>query len=124
LIRGLAQVTAAQRDARREFAHIFMHPPFARDWLQPHRHPAGTARRNIPGVSATELIAAVNVSPSASTQRSDQSTELANVAGPNMKTVSSQIGKKPMDHQAKKFCYLSARTRFARTGTAHVPKTA
>jgi hypothetical protein len=101
LIRGLAHEFVAQRDARRDISHIFMHPPFARDWLQPHWHPAGTVRRSIPGVSATEPTAAVNASPSASAQCSEKGTALAILTLPNMKTVSSQLGKKPMDHPAK-----------------------
>jgi len=101
LIRGLAQVFTAPRDARRDVSHIFMHPPFARDWLQAHRHPAGVARRNIPGVSAIEPSAAVNANPSARAHRSEKGTAAAVVALPDMKAFSSQLNKKPMDHQAK-----------------------
>jgi hypothetical protein len=101
LIRGLTHVIAAQRDARREVSHIFVHPACARDWLQGHWHPTGAARRSIPGVSATDPTAAVNASPSASTQRSEKETARAVLTLPNMKASSSQLGKKPMDHQAK-----------------------
>jgi hypothetical protein len=101
LIRGLAHVTAAQRDARRDVSHIFMHPPFACAWLQPHRHPAGAARRNIPGLSATDATAAINASASTREQRSEKGTAPATLALPSMNAFSSQLRKKPMDQQAK-----------------------
>jgi len=86
LIRGLAQVFAAQRNARREAWHIFMHPPFACDSLQPHRH-VGTARRSIPGVLAAEFITKVNARPNVGTQRRKKGAEAAKVILPNMKAI-------------------------------------
>jgi hypothetical protein len=101
LIRGLAHVFAAQRDARRGVWHIFMHPPFACDSLQPHRHAAGTARRSISGVSAAEFITKVNASPNVSAQRRKKGADAAKVTLPSMKALSCRLSKKPMDRPAK-----------------------
>jgi hypothetical protein len=87
LIRGLAQVFAAQRNARREAWHIFMHPPFACDSLQLHRHAVGTARRSIPGVLAAEFITKVNARPNVGAQRRKKGAEAAKVILPNMKAI-------------------------------------
>jgi hypothetical protein len=87
LIRGLAQVFAAQRNARREAWHIFMHPPLACDSLQPHRHAAGTARRSISGVLAAEFMTKVNASPNVSAQRHKKGADAAKAILPNMKAL-------------------------------------
>jgi hypothetical protein len=101
LIRGLAHVFAAQRDARREVWHIFMHPPFACDSLQPHRHAVGTARRSISGVSAAEFLTKVNASPNVSAQRRKKAADAAKVILPSMKALLCRLSKKPMDRPAK-----------------------
>jgi hypothetical protein len=101
LIRGLAHVFAAQRDARREVWHIFMHPPFVCDSLQPHRHAVGTACRSISGVSAAEFITKVNASPNVSAQRRRKGADAAKVILPSMKALLCRLSKKPMDRPAK-----------------------
>jgi len=101
LIRGLAQVFAAQRNARRAVWHILMHPPFACDSLHPQRHAVGTARRSISGVFAAEFITKVNASPTVSAQRREKGADAAKAILPNMKVFSSRPSKKPMDHPAK-----------------------
>jgi hypothetical protein len=101
LIRGLAQVFAAQRNARREAWHIFMHPPFACDSLQPHRHAVGTARRSISGVLAAEFITKVNASPNVGAQRRKKGADAARLIPPNMKPLLCRLSKKPMDRPAK-----------------------
>jgi hypothetical protein len=101
LIRGFTHVTAAQRDARREVWHIFVHPACACDWLQPHWQPAGAARRSIPGVSATDPTTAVNASPSAKAQRSEKRAAISDGTLPYIIEFSLVSPQKPMDHQAK-----------------------
>jgi hypothetical protein len=101
LIRGLAQVFAAQRNARREAWHIFMHPPFACDSLQPHRHAAGTARRSISGVLAAEFITKVNATANVNAQRRRRGADAAKVILANMTALSCRLSKKPMDRPAK-----------------------
>lgn len=109
-MRGLAQVTAAHRDARRGDWHILMHPPCAA-WSQLQRHPAGAARRSIPGVSATDPIAAIEASASARTQRSEKRAAFSDGTLPYINESSLVSCQKPMGRTAKYFCYQSARTR-------------
>ena len=99
-MRGLAQVTAAHRDARRGDWHILMHPPCAA-WSQLHRHPAGTARRSIPGVSATNPTAAIDASPSARTQRSEKRAATSDTTLPYINQSSLVWRQKPMERTAK-----------------------
>jgi hypothetical protein len=94
LIRGLAQVFAAQRDARREVWHIFMHPPFACDSLQPQRHAVGTACRSISGVFAAEFTTKLNASPDVSAQRRKKGADAAKVILLNMKALLCRLSKK------------------------------
>lgn len=82
-MRGLAQVTAAHRDARRGDWHTLMHPPCA-GWSQLHRQLAGVARRSIPGVSAAEPTTTIEASASARTQRSEKRVALRNVTLPHI----------------------------------------
>jgi len=82
-MRGLAQVTAAHRDALRGDRHILMHPPCAA-WSQLHRQLAGAARRSIPGVSATDPTAAIDASPSARRQRSEKRATISDGALPHI----------------------------------------
>jgi hypothetical protein len=58
-------------------------------------------RRNIPGVSATELIAAASASPSAIAPRRAKGRDTAHLILPNMKAFLSELGEKPMDQEAK-----------------------
>jgi hypothetical protein len=90
----LAQVFSAQRNARREAGHIFMHPPFACDSLQPHRHAVGTARCSISGVLAAEFITKVNASPNVGAQRRKKGADAAKVIVPNMKALLCRLSKK------------------------------
>jgi hypothetical protein len=101
LIRGLAQVFAAQGNRRREAWHIFMHPPFACDSLQPHRHAVGTARRSISGVLAAEFITKVNANPNVGAQRRKKGADAAKVILPSMKALLRRPSKKPMGRPAK-----------------------
>ena len=78
-----------------------MHPPFARDSLQPHRHAVGAARRSISGVLAAEFITKINASPNVSAQRRKKGADAAKVILPNMKALSCRLSKKPMDRPAK-----------------------
>ena len=64
-----------------------MHPPFARDSLQPHRHAVGTARRSISGVLAAEFITKINASPNVSAQRRKKGADAAKVILPNMTSI-------------------------------------
>jgi hypothetical protein len=78
-----------------------MHPPFACDSLQPHRHAVGTARRSICGALAAEFITKVNASPKVSAQRRKKGAEAAKVILPDMRTLLCRLSKKPMDRPAK-----------------------
>jgi hypothetical protein len=100
LIRGLAQVTAAHREARRGDWHILMHPPCAA-WSQLHRQLAGAARRSIPGVSATDPRAAIDASPSAKTQRSEKRAAISDATLPCIDESSLVWCQKPMERTAK-----------------------
>jgi hypothetical protein len=100
-MRGLAQAFAAQRDARRGAWHIFMHPPFACDSLQPHRHAVGTARCSISGVLAAEFITKINASPKVGAQRRKKGADAVKMILPNMKALLCRLSKKPMDRPAK-----------------------
>jgi len=78
-----------------------MHPPFACDSLQPHRHAVGTARRSISGALAAEFITNVNASPNVNAQRRKKGADAAKVILPNMKALLWRFSKKPMDRPAK-----------------------
>ena len=64
-----------------------MHPPFACDSLQPHRHAVGTVRRSISGVLAAEFITKINASPNVGAQRRKKGADAAKVILPNMTSI-------------------------------------
>ena len=67
-MRGLAQLVALQREARRGVAHIFVQPACACDKLQPQLQAAGLSRRKVPGVSAISRKEATSSKADASDQ--------------------------------------------------------
>jgi hypothetical protein len=99
-MRGLAQLTAAHRDARRGDWHTLIHPPRAA-WSQLHRHPAGGVRRSMPGVSATDPTAAITASDSARTQRNKKRVATSDGTLPHIQESSLLSWQKPMDRTAK-----------------------
>jgi hypothetical protein len=124
-MRGLAQLVALQREARREVAHIFEQPACACDKLQPQLQAAGLIWRRVPGVSAIRLNDTASSNADATDQRT---TKRPARFFSNIRGFCTGFGEKPIGWEAKRFCYQGNRTRprkaprsVSRSGMGKVP---
>jgi hypothetical protein len=114
LIRGLAQLLAAQREARLCESHSFEHPAcvLACAHLQEHRT-AFMPPRRLPGVSPKRLDEKRTAEPRARPHQRVRKKHRRARTGQLMTAFCAGWQQKPMEHAAKSFCYPGNRTRLA-----------
>jgi hypothetical protein len=111
LIRGLAQLLAAQREARFCESHIFEHPACVLACAHLQEHPAAfMPPRRRPGASANRLNEQRTAEPRARLSQRVRKKNLRERTERLMNGFCARSQQKPMEHAAKSFCYPGNRT--------------